>query len=37
MGKNEAVPAVIVRGFRYHAARENAQRLLRPPAEDMFR
>jgi coenzyme F420-0:L-glutamate ligase / coenzyme F420-1:gamma-L-glutamate ligase len=37
MGKNEAVPAVIVRGFRYHAARETAQCLLRPPAEDMFR
>jgi coenzyme F420-0:L-glutamate ligase/coenzyme F420-1:gamma-L-glutamate ligase len=37
MGKNEAVPAVIVRGFRFRAARETAQRLLRPPAEDMFR
>jgi len=37
MEKNEAVPAVIVRGFRYRAARETAQRLLRPPAEDMFR
>ena len=37
MGKNEAVPAVIIRGFRYRPARETAQRLLRPPAEDMFR
>ena len=37
MGKNEAVPAVIVRGFRYRTAREPATRLLRPPAEDMFR
>jgi coenzyme F420-0:L-glutamate ligase / coenzyme F420-1:gamma-L-glutamate ligase len=37
MGKNEAVPAVIIRGFRFRAARETAQRLLRPPAEDMFR
>jgi coenzyme F420-0:L-glutamate ligase / coenzyme F420-1:gamma-L-glutamate ligase len=37
MGKNAAVPAVIVRGFRYSAARDSAQRLLRPPAEDMFR
>jgi len=37
MGKNEAVPAVIIRGFRYRAGRETAQRLLRPPAEDMFR
>lgn len=37
MGKNDAVPAVVVRGFRYHPARETAQRLLRPPAEDMFR
>jgi len=37
MGKREGVPAVLVRGFRYRAARESAQRLLRPPAEDMFR
>jgi len=37
MGKNEAVPAVIVRGFRVHPARESAKRLLRPAAEDMFR
>ena len=37
MKKNEAVPAVIVRGFRYRPARESAQRLLRPPAQDMFR
>ena len=37
MGKNEAVPAVIVRGFRYRPAKETAQRLLRPAAEDMFR
>jgi coenzyme F420-0:L-glutamate ligase/coenzyme F420-1:gamma-L-glutamate ligase len=37
MGKKEAVPAVIIRGFRYHAAREPARLLLRPPAEDMFR
>lgn len=37
MGKREAVPAVIIRGFRYRAAHEPARRLLRPPAEDMFR
>lgn len=37
MKKNEAIPAVIVRGFRYRGARESAQQLLRPPAEDMFR
>jgi len=37
MGKRESVPAVIVRGFRYHAAREPARCLLRPEAEDMFR
>jgi coenzyme F420-0:L-glutamate ligase / coenzyme F420-1:gamma-L-glutamate ligase len=37
MGKREAVPAVIVRGFRYRTAHEPATRLLRPPAEDMFR
>jgi coenzyme F420-0:L-glutamate ligase / coenzyme F420-1:gamma-L-glutamate ligase len=37
MGKWEAVPAVIIRGFRYRAAHEPARRLLRPPEEDMFR
>jgi len=37
MGKTAAVPAVIVRGLRYSPARESAQRLLRPAAEDMFR
>ena len=37
MGKREEVPAVIIRGFRYRPARETAQHLLRPPAEDMFR
>ena len=37
MGKRESVPAVIVRGYRYRPARETAQRLLRPAAEDMFR
>jgi coenzyme F420-0:L-glutamate ligase/coenzyme F420-1:gamma-L-glutamate ligase len=37
MGKKEAVPAVIIRGFRYRPAREPATSLLRPPAEDMFR
>jgi len=37
MGKKEEIPAVIVRGFRYHAARDTARSLLRPPAEDMFR
>jgi coenzyme F420-0:L-glutamate ligase / coenzyme F420-1:gamma-L-glutamate ligase len=37
MGKKDAVPAVIVRGFRYRAAKESARRLIRPAAEDMFR
>jgi len=37
MGKRDGVPAVIVRGFRYRAAAETAQRLLRPAAEDIFR
>jgi len=37
MGKNAAVPAVIVRGYRYRAARDTAQSLLRPAAEDLFR
>ncbi len=37
MRKNEAVPVVIVRGFRHSPGRESAQRLLRPAAEDLFR
>ena len=37
MGKTANVPAVIVRGFRYRPARDTAQSLLRPPAEDLFR
>jgi len=37
MGKKDGVPAVIVRGYRYRVSRETAQKLLRPPAEDMFR
>ena len=37
MKKNEAVPAVIVRGFRYRPGRESAQQLLRPATEDIFR
>ena len=37
MGKNAQVPAVIVRGYRYRAGRDNARKLIRPAAEDMFR
>lgn len=37
MQKSGAVPAVIVRGFRYRPARDSAQKLLRPPQEDLFR
>jgi len=37
MGKNAQVPAVIVRGYRYRASRDNARQLIRPAAEDMFR
>ena len=37
MGKKDGVPAVIVRGYRYRVSPETAQKLLRPPAEDMFR
>jgi coenzyme F420-0:L-glutamate ligase / coenzyme F420-1:gamma-L-glutamate ligase len=37
MGKSEAVPAVIVRGYRYRPGREPATRMVRPAAEDLFR
>lgn len=37
MGKRAQVPVVIIRGYRYRASRDGAQRLIRPQAEDMFR
>ena len=37
MGKSEAVPAVIVRGYRYQPGHQRAARMVRPAAEDLFR
>jgi coenzyme F420-0:L-glutamate ligase/coenzyme F420-1:gamma-L-glutamate ligase len=37
MGKSEGTPAVIVRGYRYKPASEEAASIIRPAAEDLFR
>ncbi|MBI3664416.1 MAG: coenzyme F420-0:L-glutamate ligase [Acidobacteria bacterium] len=37
MGKNAQVPAVIIRGYRFRAGKDSAQKLIRPAAEDLFR
>jgi coenzyme F420-0:L-glutamate ligase/coenzyme F420-1:gamma-L-glutamate ligase len=37
MGKNAQVPAVIIRGYRFRAARGFAREIIRPAAEDLFR
>ena len=37
MGKTQAVPAVIVRGYRYQRGTEAAERLVRAASEDLFR
>lgn len=37
MGKAAQIPAVIVRGFSFARARDQARRLIRPAAEDLFR
>ena len=37
MGKTAQVPVVILRGYRYHAARDTARRIIRPAEEDLFR
>ena len=37
MRKREALPAVIVRGYRYRPGNEPATRMVRPAAEDLFR
>jgi coenzyme F420-0:L-glutamate ligase/coenzyme F420-1:gamma-L-glutamate ligase len=37
MGKAEGVPAVLIRGYRYKPASENAASIIRPAAEDLFR
>lgn len=37
MAKAEGLPAVIVRGYEYEAGPEDAGRLVRPKAQDLFR
>lgn len=37
MGKLDAVPAAVVRGYTYERGEGTARELLRPPATDMFR
>ncbi len=37
MGKLERVPVVIIRGYRYTRAKQQATDLIRPEAEDLFR
>ena len=37
MGKSEGTPVVVVRGYRYKPASEEAARIIRPAAEDLFR
>lgn len=37
MGKSEGIPAVVIRGYRYHPADERATSIIRPADEDLFR
>jgi coenzyme F420-0:L-glutamate ligase/coenzyme F420-1:gamma-L-glutamate ligase len=37
MGKAEGIPVVLIRGYRYKPSSENAARVIRPAAEDLFR
>jgi coenzyme F420-0:L-glutamate ligase/coenzyme F420-1:gamma-L-glutamate ligase len=37
MNKADGVPAVIVRGYRYHRGRGWGRSLIRPKEEDLFR
>lgn len=37
MGKSLRVPAAIIRGYRFRPSGELASKVLRPPAEDLFR
>jgi coenzyme F420-0:L-glutamate ligase/coenzyme F420-1:gamma-L-glutamate ligase len=37
MSKNAQVPAVVIRGYRWRAARDSARRLIRPSRYDLFR
>lgn len=36
-GKNNAVPACIIRGYRYRRGKGSARRIVRPAATDLFR
>ncbi len=37
MDKDGGIPAVVLRGFDYESADDNAGRLVRPRAQDLFR
>lgn len=37
MGKTSGVPVVLVRGYRYRPAQQNAASIIRPAHEDLFR
>jgi coenzyme F420-0:L-glutamate ligase/coenzyme F420-1:gamma-L-glutamate ligase len=37
MGKSEGLPVVVIRGYRFKPVSEPALRIIRPPAEDLFR
>jgi coenzyme F420-0:L-glutamate ligase/coenzyme F420-1:gamma-L-glutamate ligase len=37
MGKIDAVPAAIIRGYTYTTTAGSAQRLIRKPEQDLFR
>jgi coenzyme F420-0:L-glutamate ligase/coenzyme F420-1:gamma-L-glutamate ligase len=37
MGKSEGLPVVVIRGYRFKRVSEPASRIIRPPAEDLFR
>lgn len=37
MGKSEGLPVVVIRGYRFEPVSEPASRIIRPPAEDLFR
>jgi coenzyme F420-0:L-glutamate ligase/coenzyme F420-1:gamma-L-glutamate ligase len=37
MGKSEGLPVVVIRGYRFKPVSEPASRIIRPPAEDLFR
>lgn len=37
MGKSEGIPVVVIRGYRYEPASENAASIIRPASEDLFR